>query len=228
MIEGIRLAAAPLFARQRAVAKCLGSEGRFEGHIGDLDSADLLKLLYCDDRDVASDAQTQLETRPGKPNLLEALIEIIRDERQPNRRSAQWCVLDLFEDMPAFCLDEADELRAIAAIKDLIWSAGDDYARTIYKAGVCLGGHLPDLHGGPVLIECLKAPSKYGRRAAIHGLFHVVEWHPELRSEVVDALRESSNTDPDPLLREYASLMARDVENEVVDHISEPTFAEEL
>lgn len=227
MIEGIRMAAAPLFARQRAIANCLGIDGRFEGHLNDLDSADLLKLLYCSDRDVASDAQIQIETRPGKPNLLDALIEIIRDDSHPNRRSAQWCVLDLFEDMPAYCLNEDDELRAIAAIRDLIWSANDDYARTIYKAGVCLGGHLPDLHGGPVLMECLNAPSKYGRRAAIHGLFHVVEWHPELRDEVAAALGKASETDPDPLLREYAALMARDIENETLDHISEPIFPEE-
>lgn len=227
MMDEIRAAAAPLFARQQAIARCLGREGRFGGHLSDLDSADLLRLLYCPDRDVASDAQIQLETRPGKPNFLEALLEIIRDAGHPHRRSAQWCVLDLFEDMPAFCLGDEDELRAIAAIKELLWSAEDDFARTIYKAGVCLGGHLPDLHGGPALMECLGAPSKYGRRSAIHGLFHVVEWHPELRDDVVAALRSTSLNDPDPLLREYAELMARDVENQMVDHISEPVFPEE-
>jgi hypothetical protein len=217
----------PLFKRQRTISAALGIEGRFTGHFKELDNAQLLKLLYCEDRDVASDALTTLETRPNKPDLLPALIEIIRDDKHPYRRSAQWCVLDLFEDLPSYCLTEADELEAISAIQNLISTATDDYARTIYKAGVVLGGHLPDQHGGPALISCLSAPSKYGRRSSIHGLFHVVEWNPAMREEVVRNLEKVAKQDSEPLLREYASLMAQDIAGEQLDHIPEPVFPEE-
>jgi hypothetical protein len=112
-------------------------------------------------------------------------------------------------------------------MRDLIWDAEDDYARTIYKAGVVLGGHIPHAFGGPTLLECLHAPSKIGRRSAIHGLFHVVEWIPEMREQVVQALNTLSIQDPEPALREFAALLAQDIANGTYDHIEEPIFEDE-
>jgi hypothetical protein len=113
-------------------------------------------------------------------------------------------------------------------MRDLIWNAEDDYARTIYKAGVVLGGHIPEKHGGPTLLECLNAPSKIGRRSAIHGLFHVVEWIPGMKDEVVARLQEAAQREPEPELKEFARLMSRDIAHGEYDHIAEPIFAEEL
>lgn len=227
MLAKLREAAEPLFQRQRCIAETLGREGLYKGQIRDLSSEDLLKLLYCPDRDVANAARIEIDTHASSEDFAPALIEILRDERHPCRRSAQWCVLDLFEDLPSFCHDEHDVDSAIAAMKALIWTAPDDYARTTFKAGVVLGGHLPAQTGGPVLLECLKAPSRIGRRAAIHGLFHVVEWDPAQRQAVVDRLRELGEIDPEPLLREYAIQMAHDIELGGTDHVTEPLFDDE-
>jgi hypothetical protein len=105
----------------------------------------------------------------------------------------------------------------------LIWNAEDDYCRTTFKAGVVLGGHLPGQIGGPVLIECLGAPSRIGRRAAIHGLFHVVEWDPDQRETVVQALQNHVSAETEPVLREFAQHMAADVAMGA-DHVTEPLF----
>jgi hypothetical protein len=112
-------------------------------------------------------------------------------------------------------------------MRDLLWDAEDDYARTIYKAGVVLGGHIPHVYGGPTLLECLHAPSRIGRRSAIHGLFHVVEWIPEMREQVVADLKVVAHSDREPLLREFASLMADDIDTGAFDHIQEPMFPDE-
>ena len=227
MLANLKKSAQPLFDRQLAISGCLCKEGRFTGHFRDLSPADLVKLLYCHDRDVANEASTEIETHASKHVFTPALIAILSDRRHPNRRSAQWCVLDLFEDLPRFCQSEAEEEEAVRAMRDLIWDAEDDYARTIYKAGVVLGGHLPHKHGGPVLLECLNAPSKIGRRSAIHGLFHVVEWLPDLKTGVVMALREQAEEDPDPILRDFARQMSLDIEAGGIDHHPEPVFPEE-
>ncbi|HVL38130.1 MAG TPA: hypothetical protein VM328_01955 [Fimbriimonadaceae bacterium] len=227
MLTFLKAEAEPLFRRQFAIAETLGLEGRYQGSIQDLSPSELVKLLYCSDRDVAAEAKTEIEKHASLGVFCPALIEILNDDRHPMRRSAQWCVLDLFEDLPRFCAGDADEARCIDAMRNLIWNAKDDYARTVYKAGVVLGGHLPDEHGGPVLLECLDAPSKYGRRSAIHGLFHVVEWHPEMRPRVVAALRAAAEKEADSQLRDFAAAMADDIEAEHYDHIPEPVFSEE-
>jgi len=188
---------------------------------------DLVKLLYSENRDVANEAKTEMEKHASSRVFFNSLIEILRDQRHPNRRSAQWCVLDLFEDLPSFATTPDDEEEAVDVMRDLIWDAEDDYARTIYKAGVVLGGHIPYVYGGPTLLDCLKAPSRIGRRSAMHGLFHVVEWIPEMRDQVVNALREAARIDPEPQLQEFASLMADDIANNAYDHIQEPIFADE-
>lgn len=227
MLWEIREAAEPLFRRQFTIAETLGQSGRFKGHIRDLKPIELVKLLYCHDRDVANDARIEIETHGRSHIFTPALLEVLADERHPYRRSAQWCVLDLFEDLPSYCLAPEEEDQAVAAMKNLLWRAEDDYARTTFKAGVVLGGHIPHKHGGPVLIECLDAPSKIGRRAAIHGLFHVVEWLPEMRDEVISHLRRLAETDKEPLLRDYAAGLAEDIEADRMDHVQEPVFPDE-
>jgi hypothetical protein len=227
MLENLRQSSEPLFSRQFLISRCLNREGRYEGHISDLPADDLVKLLYCPDRDIAHQASGIIETQASLGIYGPVLIEILRDRRHPFRRSAQWEALDLFEDLPSFCHTDEEQREAVQAMRDLLWDAEDDFARTIYKAGVVLGGHLPADLGGPVLLECLNAPSKIGRRAAIHGLFHVVEWQPASRDRVVAALRQVEGSDPEPLLRDYAGDMACDIQNGMTDHVMEPLFPEE-
>lgn len=228
MIADMKRAAAPFFQRQFAIGRSLESPSRFTGHISELSPSDLLKLLYCEDRDVANDAMIAIETHEDERIFAPALIFTLKDRRHPNRRSAQWCALDLFEDLPSFCPEESDQRAAAAAMRDLLWDAPDDFARTVYKAGVVLGGHVPQRVGEPVLLECLAAPSRIGRRSAIHGLFHVVEWTPSTRQRIVAALREAAGREPDAQLEEFARLMARDIEKDAYDHIPEPIFPEEV
>jgi len=227
MVKNLREGAEPLFKRQFSISECLGLEGRFEGHFIELGPADLLKLLYCKDRDVANDGRIRIEVQASLGIYGPALVEILRDRKHPDRRSAQWCVLDLFEDIGSFFPNPDQRLPAVRAMGDLLLDAEDDYARTIYKAGVVLGGHLPEEVGGQVLLECLKAPSKIGRRAAIHGLFHIVEWYPHTRDTILAALDEASRDDPESLLRDYARAMRADIMNRNFDHIAEPAFDEE-
>lgn len=227
MLTRLRESSEPLFQRQLAINRTLEQGGRFVGHLRELPSLDLLKLLYCEDRDVANEAHTAIETLASNHLFLPALVAILADRRHPNRRSAQWCVLDLFEDLPSFCETREEELAAVQAMKGLIWDAEDDYARTVYKAGVVLGGHIPHAHGGPTLIECLKAPSRIGRRSAMHGLYHVVEWVPEMEERVIAALEDSAKNDPDPVLRQYAHDMAGDIVRADNDHVPDPVFPEE-
>lgn len=227
MLSTLRRSAEPLFKRQFTIAKTLGRDDRFTQTLRDLEPLDLLKLLYCPDRDVASSARTEIETHASLRVFGASLIQILVDRQHPLRRSAQWCVLDLFEDMASFC--DTPELRAaaIAAMKQILWDAEDDYARTVYKAGVVLGGHMPSEIGGPVLLECLEAPSRIGRRSAIHGLFHVVEWEPSMRQRVVAAIQAHAETETDPILKQYALDMARDISTGGTDHVAEPVFPEE-
>jgi len=226
MLKNLSEGAKPLLERQYAIARCLGAEKRYVGYVRDLAPADLLKLLYCDVRDVTHEARVEIEKHASLRVFGPALIEVLKDTRHPYRRSAQWAVLDMFEDLPSVCRAEEEQLAAIKAMRDLIFNAPDDYARTVYKAGVVLGGHLPHEHGGPILLECLSSPSKYGRRAAIHGLFHVVEWHPSMMPEVVERLKRHIGEETDPILAEYTRCMARDIEAGR-DHVPDPFFPEE-
>ncbi len=227
MLENLSQVAEPLFRRQRTIAETLGQTGRFTGNIRELPFGDLLKLLYCPDRDVANEARIGIETHASLGVFGPSLIEVLKDERHPCRRSAQWCVLDLFEDLPSFCHTAQERDSAVGAMRALIWNAPDDYARTTFKAGVVLGGHLPAEIGGPVLMECLDAPSKYGRRAAIHGLFHVVEWDPAQLGTVVSALQRHSENESDPLLKAFAWQMSEDIASGDADHVTEPLFEDE-
>jgi hypothetical protein len=225
MLRNLRETAEPLFQRQRAIARCLEIPGRFISEMRDLSPLGLLKLFYCEDRDVANAAHEFIERSHFRNLYFPALCEILNDRSHPWRRSAQWCVLDLFEDLPSFTANKADEIKAIEAMQGLLWDAEDDYARTIYKAGVVLGGHLPHRHGGEALLYCLDAPSLVGRRSAIHGLFHVCEWVPEMEPRVVHALRDHAKTESDPQLGIFSFAIADDIERGGVDHTPEPVFA---
>ena len=227
MLENLSHSLQPLFCRQHAINRALEQPGRFIGHVRDLEPLGLVKLLYCEDRDVASEARSEIEKRASSGLYLPVLLAVLDDRRHPYRRSAQWCSLDLFEDISSFCHTQEEAIAAIESIKALIWTAEDDYARTIYKAGVVLGGHIPYLRGGPALLDCLYAPSKIGRRSAIHGLFHVVEWMPDARTQVVEALKRIAETDPEPILREYANLMADDIAHGDFDHVPDVVFPDE-
>jgi hypothetical protein len=135
--------------------------------------------------------------------------------------------LDLFEDLSCFAKGEDDWMAAVESIKSLIWDAEDDYARTIFKAGVVLGGHMPYLHGARALVECLKAPSRIGRRSAIHGMYHLAEWAPEHRDNILERLQEVSASDPEPTLRQYATAMGQDVARADTIHVEDVWFPEE-
>jgi hypothetical protein len=225
MLQELISSSKPLFDRQLTIARTLGKTGLYSGELRALPALDRMKLFYCEDRDVANSVHQIIETSKFRKAYFPALCEILNDRTHPWRRSAQWCVLDLFEDLPSFVSSENEGIVAVQAMKGLLWDAEDDYARAIYKAGVVLGGHIPHRHGGEALIECLSAPSRVGRRSAIHGLFHVCEWVPELASRVTTTLRSQGQNDPDPQLRVFAFAIADDIEVGGVDHTSEPVFA---
>jgi hypothetical protein len=224
MLQHMRNAAEPFFRKALGINEVLGLPGRFRGHIEDLEPLSLLKLLFAEDRDIADDAQIEIEKHARTMLFGPALIEVLRDARHRCRRTAQWCVLDLFEELPAYCRDAAEERAAVEAMRALIWGAEDDFARAVFKAGVVIGGHLSETYGGPVLIECLAAPSRIGRRSAIHGLFHVVEWVPDLRDLVAETLGAHALVEPEPLLADFARRMAGDIESDNSEHVHEPVF----
>lgn len=227
MLDGLKAGCEPYFKRQFAIATTLERDGRFKGTLQELAAADLVKLLYCTDRDVAHEAHTIIETRASTGLFSYALVEVVKDERHPARRIAQWCALDMFEDLPAYFPEADKQTAAIDAIKSLIWSASDDYARTIYKAGVVLGGHICTEPAADALIACVTAPSKYGRRSAIHACFHLAEWMPSRRNQTIEALRAASENDAEPSLREFARCMVRDIGAGAVEHVTEPIFSGE-
>lgn len=217
----------PLLKRQWLVGETLGLGKRFSDRISLLEPLDLLKLLYCTDRDVANDARLEIETHASLRVFGPALISIIDDRSHPYRRIAQWCALDLFEDLPGYCDHPSEQAYAIASIRNLLMDAPDDYARTMFKAGVVLGGHIANDMAADALLEVLGAPSPIGRRAAVHGLFHLCEWLPDRRGAVLTGLRQLAEHDQEPLLRTYAEGICRDIERGDVEHVMEPIFAHE-
>lgn len=227
VLAGLAETCEPYFRRQFEIGKTLGSPVRYGGLLNDLSPSDHVKLLYCPDRDVAHEAQLYIESHASTGLFAPALISILLDQRHPNRRSAQWCVLDMFEDLPSFCPDSESQSEAVAAIKSLIWSANDDFARTIYKAGVVLGGHVCTPEAADAILDCVQAPSKFGRRSAIHASFHLGEWLKDYKDRILSALDAAAVNDPEVLLREFAASMARDIRNGAFDHMTEPGFPEE-
>lgn len=227
MRQELARTARPFLDRQRVIAETLGRPGRFEGHLRDLSEEELLMLLYCPDRNVGILAGEEIEVHATPRVFGPALTEVLGDRRSPLRRSAQWIVLDLFEALPSFFADSTGQSEAIEAIRELIWSAEDDYARTTFKAGVVLGGHVCTDEAAEALLGCLDSPSKIGRRSAIHGLFHLAEWRPELADRVHRALTDAAARESEPALRAFAEHMAHDIERGELDHVAEPLFADE-
>ena len=101
MLRNLSEGAKPLLNRQYSIAKCLGAEKRFVGYVRELVPEELLKLLYCEERDVTHEARVEIEKHGSLRVFGPALIEVIKDTRHPYRRSAQWAVLDIFEDLPS-------------------------------------------------------------------------------------------------------------------------------
>ena len=227
MISHLTEIVTPFIKRSARIAKTLGLEGRFVGNVRELAPLDLLRLLYCPDRDVAHEASVAIETHASSGVFTPSLILALRDENHPNRRIAQWCVLDMFEDLPSFARTAVHRSNAIQAIKEVMWDADDDYARAVFKAGVVLGGHIATPEAAEALIGCLFAPSKIGRRSAIHAVFHLVEWLPARRGEVLTKLRNVASDDSEPQLRSFAAHIAQDIEHNEHDHSDEPLFPEE-
>jgi len=223
LLKGIK----PLFDRQREIGWLIGHDGRYMGSFKELSPVGLVRCLYAVDRDIAREAKLQIETHATLAVFAPTLIAILEDQVHPQRRSAQWAVLDLLEDTPSFFPDPESQLVAIEAIQNLMWDATDDYARTVYKAGVVLGGHICTDPAAEALLSCFDAPSKFGRRAAYHASFHLAEWKPELRDRIVHALRDRSRSDNDFPLASYCTDMANDVQSGGVDHVGDPLFPED-
>lgn len=227
MLVALRDGMEPMLKRRHAISQTLGLKWLIHQPIKYLGPLDLLKLLYCPDRDVAMESRTIIEIQASSGLFFPALLDILSDREHPLRRSPQWCVLDMFEDINAFAKTSEESAEAVGRIRDLMWDAEDDYCRTIYKAGVVLGGHISTDPAAEALLQLLKAPSKIARRSASHAVFHLVEWRPELKSRVVDGLREMAAHDSEELLRGFALSMASDIEAESHDHVAEPVFPHE-
>lgn len=217
----------PLFSRQLAISRTLRMSRRYEGKIGDLSPEQLVCLLFCNDRDVAHTAMSEIDSHAVSGPYLPSLVRILRDESHQNRRVAQWCVLDIFEDLPNLCHTKEDRIDALSAVKELMMKATDDYSRTVYKAGDVLGDHIADDDAADILIDVLlNAKSAYGRRSAIHGFIHLCEWLPEQKERVLDTLREAAERDTNSLLREYAAATIDDIQKGG-PHGPEPVLPEE-
>lgn len=227
MFENLTKASQPWFDRMDSITKCLGREERYHGNLEDLEADELIMLLFCPNRDVANSAMIEIDKHASSGLYFPAMVRILQDRSHPYRRVGQWCVLDMFEDLPTFCKSKGDQITAISAIKNLIWDSKDDYARVVYKAGVVLGGHICTPESADALLACTEAPYKVGRRSAIHALFHLVEWMPEQKDRVVEQLQKVGSTDPIPELKEFAGLIAADITKGAHDHAIEPVFAEE-
>lgn len=227
MIKALIQTVKPLLARRKLIGESIDSGTPFTGSFRDLDNLSLLKLFFCSDRSVAHDAQIEIETRGNLANVGPALITILNESRHKHRRTAQWLVLDLFEDLPSYFPTEEGQAQALEAIKQLLWTAEDDYARTVYKAGVVLGGHVCTEAAANVILECVDCPSRIGRRSAMHASFHLCEWLPSRRPDVLRALRKSSASDKEPILQKYCTALIKDIETEQIDHVADPIFPDE-
>jgi hypothetical protein len=212
MLANLQAECMPLWRRQRAIGKALGRDERVETPVSAMEPLDLCRLLYCEDRDVANEAMTVIDEAASRGIWGPALLTILRDRSHPLRRQAQWCVLDLLEDLRGFFPSEAEQAEALRVLEEFLWGCEDDYARTCYKCGDVLGDHVADDRAVDLLLRVLAgAPSPFGRRSAIHGLIHATEWLSERKDEILAALERASHDDAHPLLREYAAIAMDDI-----------------
>ncbi len=213
MLARLRNECEPLWDRQRAIGAALGIDGRVETPLPKLSAIDHLRLLYGSDRDVANETAGIIDRRARRGYWGPALLEIMKDRGLPLRRQAQWCVLDLFEDLPSYFPPDTERLEALMVLERFLWDCEDDFARTCYKCGDVLGDHIADERALQILVRVLKsAPSPIGRRSSIHGLIHIAEWLPDRRDEILSALRWSASEDSHPQLRGYADVAINDIE----------------
>ncbi|MFN8138813.1 MAG: hypothetical protein U0R49_03330 [Fimbriimonadales bacterium] len=214
MLKNLKTELEPYFERQFAISRVLNRSRRFEKSLQELPATDLIKLLYCPDRDVASCAMTVIDSTVRSGIYAPALMRVLRDESHPNRRIAQWCALDILEDLHNVCLTDEERLEMLASIEYFMMNSPDDYARAVYKAGDVLGDHVATDDAKRVLLNVLSmGPNAVGRRSAIHGLIHLCEWIPSAVEEAKAALARAAQSDPEPLLREYASATIEDIES---------------
>ncbi|GIV01564.1 MAG: hypothetical protein KatS3mg015_0394 [Fimbriimonadales bacterium] len=227
MIANLKKELEPLFERQFAISRTLGLPRRYDGAISDLEPPQLVRLLFCTDRDVAHQAMYQIESRARTVPYGPALIRVIEDRSHPYRRTAQWCALDVFEDLLNIFPERSDQQRAVDAICEFMMTAEDDYARAVFKAGDVLGDHVATEMAGEGLLRVLEeGESPFGRRSAVHGLIHLCEWLPEFRPRALAALERVSEKDPEPILRDYAAATMEDIRTGV-PHGPEPTLPQE-
>ena len=212
MLANLQAVCMPLWQRQRAVGRALGLDQRVETPISAMEPFDLCRLLYSEDRDVANEAMTVIDEAASRGVWGPALLTIMRDRTHPRRRQAQWCVLDLLEDLRGFFPTMEEQAEALGVLEQFLWDCEDDFARTCYKCGDVLGDHVADDRAADLLLRVLAgAPSPFGRRSAIHGLIHATEWLPQRKEEILAALSQAAECDPHPLLRQYAVVAMDDI-----------------
>lgn len=227
MLANLRRELEPLFERQFAISRTLGRSRRFDGPITDLRPTELIRLLFCPDRDVAHIAMVEIDSHARTIPYGDALVRIMEERGHPYRRVAQWCTLDIFEDLLNLFPDGEGRKRAIQSICDFMMSAEDDYARAVFKAGDVLGDHVATEESGEALLMVLeRGEQPYGRRSAIHGLIHLCEWLPAFQPRALEALEKVAKSDREPLLRAYASATIKDI-CDGVPHGPEPVLPQE-
>lgn len=227
MLTHMAFLAEPLLVRQERKASALGLTGRFTNPIRSVGPLGWLQLLFAEDRAIARDAQAEIETEGPALLFSASLMRILLEAKHPMRRQAQWAVLDILEDIQSYFPTPLEQDRAVDVILEFMDTTLDDYARAVFKAGVVLGGHVCSDYAADGVLKLFHSKNKIARRSAMHCVFHLAEWLPSRRSEITNALRAVGQTDPEPLLRHYATAMARDVEAGGVDHILEPKFDDE-
>ena len=55
-------------------------------------------------------------------------------------------------------------------------------------------------------------------------IFHLAEWLPARREQIIESLNWVAANDPEPAMREFAASIARDILAGEVDHMMEPVF----
>jgi hypothetical protein len=224
MLKELKKTCEPLYQRRMEVARRLDLPEPYQGSLNDLDLLSLFKLFFANDRALAHDAANRLETGLPHAMMPHAMLEILRETQHQNRRVAQWLVLDMLEHHESYVTSEVTDADFASALRDLMWDAQDDYARTIFKAGVVLGGHMCTPASANTILELFSAPSAIARRSAMHASFHLREWMPEQEQSVLEKLALIAESDPEPLLTVYANGLRADILSGDTDHVLEPTF----
>lgn len=227
MLKELERTCEPLYRRRTEVAAKLGLDEPYQGSLNDLDILSLFKLFFANDRALAHDAANRLETGLPHAMMPHLLLEVLKESKHQNRRVAQWLALDMLEHHESYTNAEVTDVEFAEAIKTLMWNATDDYARTMFKAGVVLGGHMCTAASAKTILALISSPSPIARRSAMHASFHLREWMPEQEEAVLSILKQVELNDPEPMLRAYANGLQADILSGDTDHVLEPTFSNE-